>query len=476
MGSVRFGVPRELVLWMRDTFKVKVFVETGTHQAETAVWASTNFERIFTVEAHEPLYQKAVETFGSRKNIQFLKGDSRTHIKSLTSSLTEPAIFWLDAHWCGENTFGKSDECPVVGELELLNASKVPHIVLIDDARLFLAPPPAPHEATYWPDISSICRLMAAHDSNRYVAVHDDVIIGVPAAATVQLVEFLRAEFIKDTSPPAPSRKPAPQTLQFAGVNVKTAAKRLFKAPFRALGMDRVRWHPPTPQPVIPPGELEMSAAFGPQYTPEGHWLAKCGIQTVLDVGAHVGEFARRIRAVLPNAELICFEPLQEPYSKLTQRFEGQPNFRAIRCALGEKAGQHGIRHNEYAPSSSLLPMAELHKQSFPFAVKERTEMIEVRRLSDVVRELSVRDPLLLKLDVQGFEDKVIAGGEDVVARAKIIIIEVSFQRLYEGGPLFDDIYRLLKERGFTYNGNFEQLFSPKDGRVLQADAIFCRQ
>jgi methyltransferase, FkbM family len=58
--------------------------------------------------------------------------------------------------------------------------------------------------------------------------------------------------------------------------------------------------------------------------------------------------------------------------------------------------------------------------------------MIEVRRLSDVVRELNLRDPLLLKLDVQGFEDKVIAGGEDVVARAKIIIIEVSFQPLYE--------------------------------------------
>jgi hypothetical protein len=36
-------------------------------------------------------------------------------------------------------------------------------------------------------------------------------------------------------------------------------------------------------------------------------------------------------------------------------------------------------------------------------------------------------------------------GGEDVVARAKIVIIEVSFQSLFEGGPLFDDVYRILK-------------------------------
>ena len=99
-------------------------------------------------------------------------------------------------------------------------------------------------------------------------------------------------------------------------MNVKTAAKRLLKAPFRALGMDVVRWRPPKSQPVIPPEELQIIAAFSPQYKPEDHWLAKCGIQTVLDVGAHMGEFAQRIRAMLPNADLISFEPLQEPFRK----------------------------------------------------------------------------------------------------------------------------------------------------------------
>jgi len=72
-------------------------------------------------------------------------------------------------------------------------------------------------------------------------------------------------------------------------VNVKTATKRLLKAPFRALGMDLVRWRPPKPQPVIPPEELEMIAAFSPQYKPEDHWFATSGIKTVLGVGAHMG-------------------------------------------------------------------------------------------------------------------------------------------------------------------------------------------
>ena len=258
-------------------------------------------------------------------------------------------------------------------------------------------------------------------------------------------------------------------------MNSKTALKRFVRAPLRALGFDVVRWQPPDPHAVISSEELEMMAAFAPKYKPDEHWLARTGIKTILDVGAHTGEFAQRIRAVLPTADLVCFEPLREPFLALSQRFAGQPNFRAVQCALGEREEQCEIHRNEYDASSSLLPMTELHKRSFTFAMKETPETIQVRRLSDVVGELDLQDPLLLKLDVQGFEDKVICGGEDVVRRAAIIIVEVSFRPLFEGGPLFDDIYRTLQARGFSYTGNFDQLHSPQDGRPLQADAIFFR-
>jgi FkbM family methyltransferase len=258
-------------------------------------------------------------------------------------------------------------------------------------------------------------------------------------------------------------------------MNGKTALKRFFRATFRAMGVGLVRWHPAKTQAVISMKELEMVPAFAPKYKPEEHWFVQSGIKTVLDVGAHIGEFAQRIRAILPDVDLVCFEPLREPFLELSRRFAGQPNFLAVQCALGEKAAQCEIHHNEYAPSSSLLPMTDLHKRSFAFAANEKVEIIEVRRLSDVARELNLRDPLLLKLDVQGFEDKVITGGEDIVARAKIIIIEVSFLSLYKGGPLFEDVYQILKARGFIYNGNFDQLLSPEDGRPLQADAIFSR-
>ena len=197
MGNKRFGAPRELVLWLSRSFGINTFVETGTNRAETTVWASDHFERVFTVEGYEPLYLQAVRNFGHRSNIRFLKGNSRDHIGSIVNSLTEPAIFWLDAHWCGEHTFGKTEECPVVAELEALNQTTVGHMVLVDDARLFLAPPPPPHDASHWVDISGICGLLSGHSSNRYVAIHEDVIVGVPSIAKLKFVEFLRNEMVR---------------------------------------------------------------------------------------------------------------------------------------------------------------------------------------------------------------------------------------------------------------------------------------
>jgi len=200
MGSIRFGAPRELVLWLRDTFHVRTFVETGTNRAETAVWASDEFEKVITVEGFEPLYNEAVKSFGNRGNITFLLGDSRGHVRDLCRSITEPTIFWLDAHWCGEHTFGDSDECPVIEELEALNSSSVSHFILIDDARLFLAPPPPPHRADHWPDIATVCRVLSERPGKCYAAVYEDVILAVPSSAKLQTIEFLRGSKRRESS------------------------------------------------------------------------------------------------------------------------------------------------------------------------------------------------------------------------------------------------------------------------------------
>jgi FkbM family methyltransferase len=205
-------------------------------------------------------------------------------------------------------------------------------------------------------------------------------------------------------------------------------------------------------------------------------WLKDMAVNTVLDIGANTGQFAKHIREIFPDAMIYSFEPLADCYEDLLTNFKDQPKYQAFNVALGDETAQKNFYRNEFSPSSSFLPMADLHKKNFPYTEKEHVERVEVIRLDDIAKTLNIKMPILVKIDVQGFEDNVIRGGECTISKADIIIIELSIDALYKDQPLFDDIYRTLLNLGFQYRGNYDQLCSPDNGKVLQVDGIFIKK
>jgi hypothetical protein len=98
-----------------------------------------------------------------------------------------------------------------------------------------------------------------------------------------------------------------------------------------------------------------------------------------------------------------------------------------------------------------------------------------MERLDTVARTLDLRDPLLIKMDVQGYEDRVLRGGEQTVKRAQVLLVETSFARLYEEQALFEDVHDILRAWGFRYAGSLDQLLNPRTGQALQQDSIFVK-
>lgn len=211
-----------------------------------------------------------------------------------------------------------------------------------------------------------------------------------------------------------------------------------------------------------------------PKFEPY-EWLKGMNIQTILDVGANTGQFASQFHRLLPDARLYSFEPLEDCYNALLKRMGRVPKFHAFNFALGDINGQADIYRNDYTPSSSLLSMEELHKRAFPFTSHATVQKIKIRRLDDIVNELDIVENVLVKIDVQGTEDKVIMGGERLLSRASILIVETSFEPLYKDQLLFDGIYDLLRERGFLYAGSESPKGNPENGRTLYCDSVFCR-
>jgi hypothetical protein len=119
--------------------------------------------------------------------------------------------------------------------------------------------------------------------------------------------------------------------------------------------------------------------------------------------------------------------------------------------------------------------MADLHTDAFPETLGGQDVQVRIRRLDDIFSGIDLAGDILLKLDVQGAEDQVLAGATQVLAKSQVVISEVSFDVLYQNQPLFAQVHARLRKAGFAFHGTLSQLFHPGDGRILQADAIFLR-
>jgi FkbM family methyltransferase len=208
---------------------------------------------------------------------------------------------------------------------------------------------------------------------------------------------------------------------------------------------------------------------------PDDRWLVALDIDTVLDIGAHVGSFYAHLRSALPKATIHSFEPLADSYETLVKRGTGDARFWPHNYALGATAGQVEMHRSEFSPSSSVMEMGELHKAAYPFSAANAPVAIEMKRLDDVADALRLTGRVLVKIDVQGAESQVLDGGERTISGAQALIIETSYRSLYEGQPLFAELHDRLRSMGFSFHGNVQQMVDPRDGSILQADSLFLR-
>ncbi|MBK8907409.1 MAG: FkbM family methyltransferase [Rhodospirillales bacterium] len=239
--------------------------------------------------------------------------------------------------------------------------------------------------------------------------------------------------------------------------------------------------------PLIKPIAQRLVNLFGftllqSRQVPNALWngLSTYPMRTILDIGACRGGFAREIlHENFPAATIHSFEP--SPVAFETLRVVGANSGGAIvahNFGLGEQAGTMTLCSTvESLPSSSLLPSTAENTTAFPQIRRTEDLSVELKVLDDIASTLkpSIADDLLVKIDVQGFEDRVIRGGKKTIAQARAAIIEVQVAGLYVGQPSFRDLFLLMDEVGFAFIGVLDQ-YCDSDGRVLYFDAVFLKR
>ena len=116
--------------------------------------------------------------------------------------------------------------------------------------------------------------------------------------------------------------------------------------------------------------------------------LKRYSPRTILDIGANEGQCAALLREAFPHATIYSFEPLKDCCSKVQAFLADNGPGKALPFALGDQNGVDQIHRNDFTPSSSLLPMQEMHHEEYPQTVNSTSEEITIRRLDDVIDEL----------------------------------------------------------------------------------------
>lgn len=123
---------------LKNKYSLKTLVETGTYLGDTLYSLYNDFNHLYSIELSPEYYKKAKQRFNKYSKIHIIQGDSGKELFKLVPSLNEPVLFWLDGHYSGGLTAKGDKECPIYEELDAIFNSSQNHVVVIDDARLFV--------------------------------------------------------------------------------------------------------------------------------------------------------------------------------------------------------------------------------------------------------------------------------------------------------------------------------------------------
>ncbi|MGZ5800841.1 MAG: FkbM family methyltransferase, partial [Burkholderiaceae bacterium] len=201
-------------------------------------------------------------------------------------------------------------------------------------------------------------------------------------------------------------------------------------------------------------------------------------VNLIFDVGANIGQYAKEIREAGYRGRIISFEPLSAAHDQLLVASRNDSQWEiAPRAAIGNSDEEIDIHVAGNSASSSVLGMCAAHVDAAPESRYIGSERVQLRRLDSFASNYFEANSVpFLKIDTQGYEDRVLDGTTGLLDRFVGLQLELSLVRLYEGQCLYDEMIAKLQALGFELWAIAPVFFDPMSKRLLQIDATFFRR
>jgi FkbM family methyltransferase len=204
----------------------------------------------------------------------------------------------------------------------------------------------------------------------------------------------------------------------------------------------------------------------------------------LFDGGFFKGGFTNAILKAFPRARSVGFEPDPDTFAAARDRFSGDDRVEVINAALSNEAGTRDFFRGPAPATNSILERPTEGNPYYPaHATLEKHAEVQVTTVDICAAERGIDVIDVLKLDLQGAEEKALEGSADLLegGRASVILCEVAFVEKYKDQPMFWRIWQKLDAYGYSFH-SFDEIQIGPYGKVPdgirkhqwnQADALF---
>ncbi|GAB4132161.1 MAG: hypothetical protein Fur0041_03200 [Bacteroidia bacterium] len=184
-------------------------------------------------------------------------------------------------------------------------------------------------------------------------------------------------------------------------------------------------------------------------------FIQKSGIEIkghykILDIGAYDGLTALFLNNYFPELDIYAFEPNPEAFKLLRKNTAHSSKIHCIEEAISNEKGSipFHVTFNKVSSSVNKILSDSLYLNDTLAAQLKIEKTIHVP--TNTLDSYNLGEVLLLKMDTQGNETRVISGGRNTLNKTRIIIAEMSIHKIYENGCSYFETDSALRELGFV--------------------------
>ena len=196
--------------------------------------------------------------------------------------------------------------------------------------------------------------------------------------------------------------------------------------------------------------------------------------ETIIDIGSNKGQFILLIEKIYPNKNIYSFEPIKEMINKQKKFFAYKNNIIFHNVALGSSNTLKEFLITTRMDSSSFLKIVSDKNKSKNYDIIENRN-IQINTLDNLLINEKISHPVLIKIDVQGYELEVLRGANNLLKKTDYLLLEVSKNEMYQNQPIEKVIVEYLKNLNFDIlkSNNWSKI---QNTNFYQRDIIFYKK